>query len=1044
MLHLNINLENKKSYTSTGNYFSKSIILKDLNKKSLLVLEDDKYIKIYEKLLHYFWKNLIEIKNEATLLDLILNDSDNLFTVKIDTLINSEINLYEAKKTSLYLKVDSYIEQSELIHKLTQIWYSYSEYFSNWSYRKVWDLIYVITLDWKKEFKISFWWDNIEKIWVKERIHWDFAKDKELSEVYIWSNKEFKINSNQTKNDFKILWNKRELNSLFKILTESKSENWFWVKWIKFESHFNPDIFTIFDSLDFHKDYEFLTSSLDNFCSFDFIWQRWNFTNLEIKDLEIDIVEDLKNKLSEDKSKIIFTKNKKLIENFANLNNIKNYTIIESNENLFKSFETPKNIVICDDNISKIFIKKRVKKNFKADLDLLLKISNNDYIVHIDHWIWIFNGIVIKELNGVRKEYLEIQYKNDDKLFVPISEVARVSKYVWNENPELTWLNTKEWDRKIKAVNEDVEKIAKELLEIYANRIVHNWHKFERLIDKEKEFQRNFPYIYTEWQMQAIEDILSDMNSTKNMDRLLVWDVWFGKTEVAFNAIYNCIINKKQACFISPLVVLAYEHYEKAIERFSDFWVKIEVLTRLESVKHTKEVLKKLENWEIDLVIWTHKLLSESVKFKNLWLIVVDEEHKFWVEDKEKLKKIKIKVDTLSMSATPIPRSLNMALANVRDISIIKEPPMWRKSIKTLISKFDENVILEWCKNEFSRWWQVFFIHNRIENIDIIKNMLSELFPDKKIVITHGRLTWDELEDRIIDFKHRKYDILLSTTVIENGIDFSNVNTIFINNCENFWLAQIHQLRWRVGRSDTQWYCHLLYKKENIDKDTAKRLKTIVDYSFLWAWFELAMKDLEIRWWWDILGIRQSGQNKDLGVNIFLELLEKKIFELKNAKNNIKIIDTIIDLNIECYINDNYFNSETDKINFYKEIENIEEENDLELLIEDFKNINWKIEKQEQNLFDIIRLRIKASKYKITNIKKVWVNYQIDFAPEIKVDDLKKFLELDKDIKFVVVNIDKLRTSIKSFENDEKFLQYMLSLFDNKTSNKKIRLVSKK
>lgn len=1009
MLNLKINLENKKSYTSVWNYFSKSLILKDFQNKWLLVVEDEKYIKIYEKILKFFWKNLIEITNEATLLDLLLNESKSLYCIKIDRLTNFEINLYEAKKSSIYLKTDLYFEQQELIHKLTSIWYTYSEYFSNWSYRKVWDLIYIITFDWKKEYKISFWWDNIEKIWVKERIEWEFAKDLELNEAYIWSNKEF---------------SEKVKFPIYTLLNESES-------------------FVIIDNLDFHAYYEDITNSLNNFCSFDFIWQRNNLVNLWIKDLEINNIEDFKNKLSESKTKIIFTKNKKLIENFTNLNNIENYQIFESNENTFKSFESDKEIILCDDSISKVFIKKRIRKNFKTDLDLLLKISSWDYIVHIDHWIWIFNGIVTKELGNIKKEYLEIAYKNEDKLFVPITEVARVSKYIWNENPELTWLNSMQWDRKIKAVKEDVERLALELLEIYANRIVHNGHKFERHVDKEKEFQRAFPYIYTEGQMQAIEDILNDMNSTKNMDRLLVWDVWFGKTEVAFNAIYNCVINKKQACFISPLVVLAYEHYEKSLERFSGFWIKIEVLTRLESAKHTKDVLKRLEDWEIDLVIWTHKLLSENVVFKNLWLIVVDEEHKFWVEDKEKLKKIKVKVDTLSMSATPIPRSLNMALSNVKDISIIKEPPMWRKSIKTLISKFDENVIVEWCKNEFSRWWQVFFIHNRIENIDIFKNMLSSLFTDKKIVVTHWRLTGDELEDRIIDFKNKKYDILLSTTVIENGIDFSNVNTIFINNCENFWLAQIHQLRWRVGRSDKQWYCYLLYKKENIDKDTAKRLKTIVDYSFLWAWFELAMKDLEIRWWWDILGIRQSGQNKDLGVNIFLELLEKKIYELKNKKDNIKIIDTVIDLNIECYINDNYFNSETDKINFYKEIENIEDENDLNLLIEDFKNINWSVSKTEQNLFDIIKLRIKAWFYKITSIKKVWVNYQVEFDNEIKVEDLKKFLELDKEVKFIVASIDKLRTSTKNFENDEKFLQYMLSLFDNKIGLKKIKLISK-
>lgn len=1009
MLNLKIKLENKKSYLSWGNYFSKSMILKNQDEKILLVVENDRISWIYEKLLNFFWKNLIKINKNSSLVDLVLNDSKWLFVTTIDDLSNIKINPYELKKESLYLKKDLTYDLNELIWKLTKHWYTYNEFGNPWSYRKIGDLIYIISFDWKKEYKISFWDNTIENIWEKEKVEQIFFKDIELDEVYIWSSEKIDLET----------W-----ESLYLSIKDSK-------------------LLTIFDLLDFQKSYEFVTSKLDKFCTFDYIWQRNQVLDLEIKDLDIDNIDNLREKLNENKEKIIFTKNKKLIENFTNLNNILNYTVYESNENLAKSFETNNHIVLCDDNISKIFIKRRIKRNLSKDINLLLKISNWDYIVHIDHWIGIFNGIVIKELNNTRREYIEIEYKNNDKLFVPITEVGRVSKYIWEEDPELTWLNTKEWDKKMERVNEDVERIAKELLETYAARIANNWFKFERNKEKEREFQKSFPYIYTEDQARWIEEIINDMNSTKNMDRLLVGDVWFWKTEIAFNAIFTAFLNKKQACFISPLVVLAYEHFEKAKERFSGFWVNIEILTRLESAKRTKDVIKKLETWEIDVVIWTHKLLSENIVFKNLWLIVVDEEHKFWVEDKEKIKKVKIKVDTLSMSATPIPRSLNMALSNIRDISILKEWPLWRKSIKTIVTKYDENVILQWCKNETFRDWQIFFIHNRIESIDIIKNMLSTMMPDKKIVVTHGRLTWDELEDRIIDFKNKKYDILLSTTVIENGIDFPNVNTIFINNCENFWLSQIHQLRWRVGRSDRQWYCYLLYKKDNINKDAAKRLKTIVDYSFLWAGFEIAMKDLEIRWGWDILGIRQSGQNKYISVNIFLELLEKKIYELKNEKANIKIIDTLVDLNIECFVNDNYFNSETDKINFYKEIESIESENDLDLLVEDFKNINWILTKQEKNLFDIIRLRIKANKYKITSIKKVWINYQIDFDETITVDELKSFLELDKEVLFAVVNINKIRTSIKNFENDEKLLQYILNLFENKIYNKKIKLISK-
>lgn len=992
MLNLNINLKNKKSYTSFWNYFSKSLILKKQDKKILLLVENQKYADLYEKIFDFLWKEVFHINNYSNFCDLVFNENDFLFLITIDDFLNIKDNFTDLEKNSIVLKKWEKLDLNLFVEMLVKIWFVYSDFSINWSYKKSWDLLHIISFDWKKQYKISFWWDIIEEILEQKN--------------------NFNKNENFKKIETLVLWNNKKIDS-----------QW---KWSIIEILNSKNIFTVIDQLDFHENYEKITKSLENFCSFDYIWQWKLSINLGISNLIVDNVDSFKNIFNKKNDIYIYTKNTNLIENFTKFNNLYYHSITKTKENLLKSFQIQNLYVICDDNISNIFIKKRIKRNLSNDIDLLLKIKSWDFIVHIDHWIWIFKWIVTKKVLNIKKEYIEIDYKNNDKLFVPINEVKRVSKYVWDETPELTWLNTKEWERKLKKVNEDVERIAKELLETHAKRIITKWFYFELNKEKINTFQHSFPYIYTESQIISINEILNDMNSDKNMDRLLVWDVWFGKTEVAFNAIYNAFLNKKQSCLISPLVVLAYEHFEKAKERFSKFWVKVEILTRLESQKHTNLVLKKLSSWEIDLIIWTHKLLWNKILFKNLWLIILDEEHKFWVEHKEKIKSMKIKVDTLSMSATPIPRSLNLALSSIKDISIIKDAPIWRKEIKTIVTKFNENVILEWYKNEISRWWQIFFIHNRIETIDLIFNFLSNFIPREKIVITHWRLSWDELEDRIIDFKNRKYDVLLSTTVIENWIDFPNVNTIFINDADNFWLSQIHQLRWRVWRSDRQSYCYILYKKENISKDAAKRLKTIVDYSYLWAWFELAMKDLEIRWWWDILWIRQSWINKYISVNIFLDLLEKKITELKNNKEN--IFETIIDLNVESYINDNYFNSDTDKINFYKEIENIENLNDLNLLIQDFININWSLSKQEKNLFDVIKLRILSNEYKIIHIKKVWVNYQIDFNKNIKVDDLKNFLKLDKNTDFVVVDLYKIRISVKNFENDEKFLQYMLGL----------------
>ena len=558
------------------------------------------------------------------------------------------------------------------------------------------------------------------------------------------------------------------------------------------------------------------------------------------------------------------------------------------------------------------------------------------------------------------------------------------------------------------------------------------------------------------------------MESENPMDRLLSGDVGLWKTEIAFNAIYKAMLNGKQAALISPLVVLAYEHFDKAQERFQDFPFNIAVITRFEKESKIKEVLKKLESGKIDCIIWTHRLLSPDIKFKDLWLLVVYEEHKFWVADKEKIKNFKGNIDILSMSATPIPRSLNLALNGIKSISMLTTPPVGRQSIHTIVSNFSDKIIQDAGNKEFERWGQLFFIHNRVETISHFQAYLEKIFPNKKIIVTHWQLPGDTLEKRIIDFKRKQYDILLSTTVIENWIDFSNVNTIIINEAGNFWISQIHQLRWRVWRGDRQWYCYLLFKKDKIKQDAAKRLKTIVDYSHLWAGFELAIKDLEIRWGWDILGIIQSGQSVEIGVNLFLQMLESKIEELKNTspahsslspsirgtKGEPYKINTKIDLNISIFIDNNFFSSELDKINFYREIESLNTIEDLESIISDFKESALtqtlsqgekekdRLPRWTNNFFDLLRLKILANKHNISYIKRAWLNYQIDFSDawDKGLENLKQFLDHDKEVKFRVISLTRIRSETKKFANDESFIQYLLQLFSWKTRNRKIKL----
>lgn len=1008
MIDLGEKLELNKSYSNSGNIFSKNILLWEFLEKEnfLIFVESEKHIWIYKKISSLFKRTVFQMQNFSDFVDFYLNNFWKYLQTK--DFFHLEINEKFLKNNIFEIKKWDRIDTFSLTKKLNELDIKFSEYEENLHFNIKWEVFTYFTNSWEI-LKISFWWDEVDEI---------FLGDKKIEKYFFWRNKNLDTFSYMsTLNNFLI------------------------------EKTYKIDNLIVLDNVDFYSFYDEIIWNLKNFISFSNLWQ--NAKNLWIEEIFINNLDDFKKILEEKKfKKYIFTKNVKVINNFLELNNLEEIEVFKTDLNNLKSFKTENIFVFTDDIISKIFVKRRVKRTFSENLDLLMQIKPWDFIVHIDHWVGIFSEIVTKEIPDqnwkiLKKEYITIEYKNNDKLFVPIMEISRVSKYIWSENPKLTSLSTKDWEKKLQKVSADVEQIASELLEIYAKRNLQKWFAFVSKKDEENEFFKSFPYVYTEDQHLAIEDIFADMEKEIPMDRLLCWDVGFGKTEVAFASIFKALINEKQAALISPLVVLAYEHFEKARERFKDFPFNIEVITRFEKPSVIKSTLEKLKTWKIDLIIWTHRLLSEDVEFKNLWLLVIDEEHKFWVKDKEKIKALKWNIDILSMSATPIPRSLNMALNWLRQVSMLTTPPVWKQEIQTIISDFNDWLIFDACKREFERDWQVFFIHNRVETILNLQSHLEKLLPWKKILVAHWQLKWDTLEKRILEFKRKEYDILLSTTVIENGIDFSNVNTIFINDSINFGISQIHQLRWRVWRWQNKWYCYLLFNKDKIKEDAAKRLKTIVDYSHLWAWFELAVKDLEIRGWWDILGIRQSWSSSEVWLNLFLEMLEDKISELKNSwidleEKKEKRISTIIDLNIDAYIEANLFTSELDKINFYREIESVTTLDDLENMKNDFFSINENISESTKNFFDLLFLKIKAFNYKISCIKKLGINYQIDFMEETDLEDVKNFLKLDKEVKFMFVDSKKLRTATKNFTNTEKFVKYMLEIFwDSKNLEKK-------
>lgn len=1010
-----------KNYINTWNIFARLNFIRSQNLENFLIITKWENIKRFKYFFEYYKNDLTQISNLSHLVDFLYNNSWNFIT-SLDLFLSQIPNIYQIEnKKSIVLKKWWFLEQTEFIKKLNDFWYKFRDFLEWWDYTKLWDTLKIKFLDKKETYTISFWWDTIENT---------FKNDEEIEKLTIWEIEKIIILDN---------WEKFNEELLEKLSQNKK--------------------FLILDNIDI----ETFASKFDNYeekISFDILKNvSKDQKNLETFDMFVENLEDLKKTLLQKNiSKKIFTKNPQNINNFLEYNNIEWLEVQENKLTFLKSYKNPQEFVICDDILSKIFVRKRVKKSVSENLDLLLQIKPWDYVVHIEHGIWIFNQILEKEVGKIKKEYLEIEYNNNDKLFVPITEVRRISKYVWIENPKLTWLNTKEWSKKLEKASEDVQKIAEELLEIYAQRKILKWFSFKKDLEKIHKFQNNFEFEYTADQVNAIEEIFEDMEKETPMDRILVWDVWFWKTEVAFNAVYNAFLNKKQSIIISPLVVLAYEHFDKARSRFSDFWLNIEVLTRFETESQAKIILKKLESWEIDLIIWTHRLLWDKVKYKNLWLLIIDEEHKFWVQEKEEIKKMKWNIDVLSMSATPIPRSLNMALSWVKEISILSNPPSIRKWVETFVSKFDDNIIKSAWEKEFSRDGQLFFIHNRVSNIEAMWEYLQEIFPKKKIIITHGQLPGHELEDRILAFKRKEYDILLSSTVIENWIDFPNVNTIIINDAYKFGISQIHQLRWRVWRSDKVGYCYLLFKQDKLKEDAAKRLSTIVEYSHLWAGFELAVKDLEIRWWWDILGIKQSWMSSEIWVNLYIKMLEEKVEELKMSSPLTPLleergtpspsgeglgmrikIETSLELNIEAYLSNDLFENDLDKLNFYKEIESINSLEELNDLRQDFEKWENTLSKSEENLFKILEVRIKASDYKIKSIKRLWVSYEINFVENITIEELKKFLSLDEKVYFIVNSLNKLKCSCQKFRDDEEFLNYLHTIFFGE-KKKKIKL----
>ncbi len=622
-----------------------------------------------------------------------------------------------------------------------------------------------------------------------------------------------------------------------------------------------------------------------------------------------------------------------------------------------------------------VTVRKYLKNKQSQDyIDSINDISQGEYVVHSVHGIGIYRGLTKKELDGNLKDYLEIEFLGGDKLFMPAEQVNLLFRYRGagtEAKPRLSKMGGMAWENIKNRAKKEVEEVAKDLLILYAEREMATGIAFDPDTTWQFEMEDAFEFSETEDQMKAIIDTKADMEASKPMDRLICADVGFGKTEVAMRAMFKAVMSGKQAAMVVPTTILALQHFETVQERFKPFSVEIDLLSRFRSKKEQKETLERLKNGRCDIVIGTHRLLQNDIAFKDLGLLVIDEEHRFGVRHKEKLKQLRKNIDILTLSATPIPRTLNMALSGLKDMSLINTPPKNRLPIKTYAGEFNEKYVKSAINTEIQRDGQVFYLYNRIESIYSFRDKLQKLVPNASIAIAHGQMREGELERVMCEFAQKKYDILLCTTIIESGLDLPNTNTIIIHDCDRFGLAQLYQLRGRVGRSDRQAYCYCFYKQsKELTPEAYKRLNAIKDFTVLGSGYHIALKDIEIRGVGNILGSKQHGHMVSVGFDTYCNLLEECINELQSKEPPKKTVITTIDLNVTAFIPDEWVGSVEQKILEYKRLSDVKTLDELENMALSLKDRFSKLPQSVENLIKLIKLRLLANSCSTTLIRE--------------------------------------------------------------------------
>ena len=745
------------------------------------------------------------------------------------------------------------------------------------------------------------------------------------------------------------------------------------------------------------------------------------------------VIKNLKMKIYETNINNIYDNKVNIIELDINRGFIYNDFIILSAYELFNIKENKK--------------KYTTKYKYAVAIKDLNKINKGDYIVHSVHGIGIYNGIKTLTFHNVVKDYIELLYQGTDKIYIPVDKIDILYKYSGQEGakPKINRLGSNEWQKTKNRVKNKVSDIADELLKLYAERENRKGFAFSKDCDLSFDFENSFSYDLTIDQKKAIIDIKNDMEKNIPMDRLLCGDVGFGKTEVAFIASFKAILDSKQVLFLCPTTILSNQHYENALKRFDGFPVNIALLNRFTSPKEVNRIKNGLLNGTIDLVFGTHRLLSDDILLKDLGLLIIDEEQRFGVIHKEKIKKMKTNVDVLTLTATPIPRTLQMSLTGIRSLSLIETPPINRYPVQTYVIEENEHIIRDAIYKEMSRGGQVYILYNRVQSIEDCRDKISKIVPDARIGVAHGQLNKNELENTIYRFTNYEYDVLICTTIIETGIDICNVNTLIIFDSDRFGLSQLYQIRGRVGRSDKFAYAYLMYKPaKRLNPDAIKRLNVIKEFTELGSGFSIATRDLSIRGAGDILGSEQAGFIDSVGIDLYLKLLNEEI----DKRNNIEVEDEESDYNnkqlidVSTHIDDKYVDDDDLKIEIHKMINSIDSNkrfNEVKTELEDrFGKINedmiiYMYEEWFEKLVHKIKLsHVNQTKNSIELVfpEKVvkCLNTEEVFMDAYSITNMFRFISRGSNL-IIVLDI------IKLDKHPIYYLVNLLSMIDNKYGN---------